>query len=427
MHKAFTLPLALTPKETLLIGAGSVAKQKHIVLKESQWEVKIVAKEIKDSYFNPFAVEISEVSDSYLKDFEIIIDASGDEALGAYLWKKRKHFGYLLNVVDNPKFCDFYFGAIARYEDLSVLVSTNGASPILAQSIRDKIVRILPKTLVPLVEKLKKMRQNEKLDSTKKELIKKQCKESLGKVFIIGCGPNSLQSLTLKALETFELLDVALLDNLIGKEIWNLLENLGIPCISVGKQKGRQSFPQEEINALMLKLAKEGKNVGRLKGGDPVIFGRVFEEGSFLKSHDIEVELISGLSSSLNGALMSGITPTLRGVSAGVLIVSAHLRENTFHTEWLHFLKNSPYTLIVMMAYSFAKRIVQNAKELEIPLSLPAAFISKVDSKEQKIIIGTLGQLEQMAQMCDKPAILIIGKAINECLCMPFIGQRIII
>lgn len=365
MQGSFTLPIALTPKKTLLIGAGNVAKQKHIALKESKWEVQIIARERKDSYFENFNVEIGEIQDSLLQGFELVIDASGDEKLGTFLWEKRKEFGYLLNVVDNPKMCDFYFGAIARYQDLSVLVSTNGASPILAQSIRDKIARILPNSLESLVEKLKKMRQNLKIDESKKEQIKTECKQSLGKVFIIGCGPNSLQSLTLKALETFEILDVALLDNLIGKEIWNLLENIGVTCISVGKQKGKQSFSQEKINTLMLQYAKEGKNVGRLKGGDPIIFGRVFEEGSFLKSHNIEVECISGLSSSLNGALTSGITPTLRGVSAGVLIVSAHLRESVFHTEWLHYLKNSPYTLIVMMAYSFADKIVQNAKELE--------------------------------------------------------------
>ena len=427
MQDSFTLPIALTPKKTLLIGAGSVAKQKHIALKDSKWEVQIIAKAIKDSYFENLNVEIGEIQDSLLQGFELVIDASGDEKLGTFLWEKRKKFGFLLNVVDNPKLCDFYFGAIARYQDLSVLVSTNGASPILAQSIRDKIARILPNSLEPLVAKLKKMRQNLKIDESKKEQIKTECKESLGKVFIIGCGPNSIESLTLKALETFEILDVALLDNLIGKEIWNLLENLGVTCISVGKQKGKPSYTQEAINALMLKYAKEGKNVGRLKGGDPVIFGRVFEEGSFLKSHNIEVECISGLSSSLNGALSSGITPTLRGVSAGVLIVSAHLRESVFHTEWLHYLKDSPYTLIVMMAYSFADKIVLNAKELGIPLSLPAAFISKVDSKEQKSIIGTLGQLEQMAKLCDKPAILILGKAVGECLCMPFEGQRIIL
>ena len=344
MQDSFTLPIALTPKKTLLIGAGSVAKQKHIALKDSKWEVQIIAKAIKDSYFENLNVEIGEIQDSLLQGFELVIDASGDEKLGTFLWEKRKKFGFLLNVVDNPKLCDFYFGAIARYQDLSVLVSTNGASPILAQSIRDKIARILPNSLEPLVAKLKKMRQNLKIDESKKEHIKTECKESLGKVFIIGCGPNSLQSLTLKALETFEILDVALLDNLIGKEIWNLLENLGVTCISVGKQKGKPSYTQEAINALMLKYAKEGKNVGRLKGGDPVIFGRVFEEGSFLKSHNIEVECISGLSSSLNGALSSGITPTLRGVSAGVLIVSAHLRESVFHTEWLHYLKDSPYT-----------------------------------------------------------------------------------
>ncbi|WP_104721286.1 siroheme synthase [Helicobacter mesocricetorum] len=427
MQDSFTLPLALTPKKTLLIGAGNVARQKHIVLMEAKWEVTIIAKEIKSPYFEDFLIEANEISNSILRDFEIVIDASGDEKLGAYLWERRKEFGYLLNVVDNPKFCDFYFGAIARYEDLSILVSTNGFSPILAQSIRDKIATILPKSFKPLLEKLKQMRQNPKIHPINKEQVRKECQVSLGKVFIIGCGPNSIQSLTLKALETFYLLDIALLDNLIGKEIYNLLGEIGVTCICVGKQKGKPSFSQEDINALMLKYAKEGKNVGRLKGGDPVIFGRVFEEGSFLKSCGIEVECISGLSSSLSGALTSGITPTLRGVSSGVLIVSAHLKENIFHTEWLYYLKNSPYTLIVMMAYSFAAKITQSAKELEIPLSTPAAFISKVDCKEQKTIIGTLDQLEQMATMCDKPAILILGKAVEKCLCMPFLGQRIIL
>lgn len=255
MQDSFTLPIALTPKKTLLIGAGSVAKQKHIALKDSKWEVQIIAKAIKDSYFRNLNVEIGAIQDSLLQGFELVIDASGDEKLGTFLWEKRKKFGYLLNVVDNPKLCDFYFGAIARYQDLSVLVSTNGASPILAQSIRDKIARILPNSLEPLVAKLKKMRQNLKIDESKKEQIKTECKESLGKVFIIGCGPNSIESLTLKALETFEVLDVALLDNLISKEIWNLLEDLGVVCISVGKQ----SHTQEAINALMLKYVKEGK------------------------------------------------------------------------------------------------------------------------------------------------------------------------
>ncbi len=428
MHKMpFTLPIALTPKKALLIGAGNVAKQKHKVLQEAHWEVEIISKEIKDSYFADFDVNVGTIAESDLSHFEIIIDASGDENLGCFLWENRKKFGYLLNVVDSPKLCDFYFGALVRYEEVSILVSSNGASPILSQTLRDKITRILPRSFTPLVKTLQNLRKTQRVENYDKKHIQTQCIKSLGKVFIIGCGPNSLESLTLKALETFEILDVALLDNLIGKEIWNLLESLNVECISVGKQKGKQNFTQDKINALMLKLANEGKNVGRLKGGDPAVFGRVFEECSFLNSHNVEVECISGLSSALNGTLTSGIAPTLRGISSGVLIVSAHLRENIFHTEWLHWLKDSPYTLIVLMSHSFAKKIVQNAKELGISLEIPAAFISKVDSKEQKTIIGTLGKLEEMSNLCDKPAILILGEVVKKSLEMPYAGARIIL
>lgn len=431
---SYTLPLALTPKKTLLIGAGAVAKQKHQILTQAHWETQILAQTIQDSYFEDFLVQIKKIEaqsiedfKDYLSDFEVIVDASGDSELGKILWEQRKTLGYLLNVVDKPCFCDFYFGALVRYEEVSILVSSNGASPILAQSIRDKIAAFLPKTFSSLAQKLYQIRTKQKINTQVKQKIKQECQKSLGKVFIIGCGPNRLESLTLKALETLEWLDVALLDNLIGKEIWDFLENLGVECISVGKQKGKSSFKQEEINALMLKLAQEGKCVGRLKGGDPTIFGRVWEEASFLQKNGIEVETLSGLSSSLSGALTSGITPTLRGISSGVLIVSAHLRENIFHAEWLKWLKDSPYTLIVMMAYSFSEKILKEAKKLEIDLNLPAAFISKVDCADQKNVIGTLGNLERMAQICDKPAILILGNAVKESLCMPFRGQRIII
>lgn len=425
-----SLPIALTPKKTLLIGAGSVAMQKHKVLIALKWEVCILAKEITHSYFRALDVakKTLDVKDSALfKEFEVIIDASGDEILGKFLWENKKHFGYLLNVVDNPKYCDFYFGALAQVGDVNVLVSTNGASPILAQNIRDKILRILPKNIALLANALKEKRKITKPRVEEREIIAKSCKEALGKVFLIGCGPNSLDLLTLRAYESLFLLDVALIDHLVGNEIVALLQSLGVECISVAKEKGRHSVIQDEINVLMLKFAKEGKCVGRLKGGDPLIFGRLFEEVAFLQERGIEVEIISGISASLNGALSSGIYPTLRGVSAGVLIVSAHLKESVFHAQWLEWLKNSPYTLIVMMAHSFAHKIVEKAREIGIDMDMPAAFVAKIDSKEQKSVIGTLGKLEKMAQMCEKPAILILGKTIESCACMPYCGQRVVI
>ncbi|RDU64754.1 siroheme synthase [Helicobacter sp. MIT 14-3879] len=427
---SFSLPIALTPKKVLLIGAGKIAYQKYKVLLDSRWEVNIVAREIRAKEFENIPLCMKHINTNtdlyFFSEFDLIIDASGDEKLGTFLWNNRKKLGYLLNVVDKPNLCDFYFGAIARYDNVSIMVSSNGASPILAQSIRDKIQRLIPKTISKFSQNLKLKRKNY-FSNEEKMSIKKQCLENLGKVFIIGCGPNDFTSLTLKALEVLEIIDVALIDNLVGKEIWEFLESAGVECISVGKQKGKQSFKQEQINELMLKYTKDGKCVGRLKGGDPCVFGRVWEEASFLQAHNVNVEMISGISSSLAGALNSGIIPTIRGLSSGVLIVSAHLRESIFHSEWLLWLKDSPYTLIVMMAYSFAKEIYRDANKLGVDMTLPAAFISKVDSINQKIVIGKLSDIEELAKICDKPAILILGKVIDYAKQMPYNGTKIII
>lgn len=536
--QSFSLPIALTPKKTLLIGAGAVAWQKFKVLQDSQWEVFVWAREICDKRFAPYfaesnctesslrwrivdsheaihelkmdchdsadaesrndestsnscdsanppqqtiegiAVEIAEFLPNFecetrlgvcehskfgksmqdapksklqtinptnrthfhlialdsttdlqlLKPFEIIIDASGDVQLGAFLHSVRKECGFLLNVVDTPNLCDFYFGSIVRRESVSVMVSTNGASPILSQVLRDKISTILPNALGALSHRLKNLRQiAPPKDKKAKDSIAKECQNALGKVLIIGCGPGDFELLTLKALESFALLDIALVDNLIGAEITAHIKELGVECVNVGKRKGEASFTQEQINELMLRHAKSGKIVGRLKGGDPVIFGRVWEEASFLHAHNIEVEYISGITSSLCGALYSGVAPTLRGVSSGALIVSAHLRESVFHTQWLEWLKDSPYTIIVLMARSFAERIKDEALAQGISENLPAAFISHISLPSQKSIIGTLGELPQMAQSCENPSILILGKAVEESLNMPFMGERIVL
>lgn len=361
-----------------------------------------------------------------LKPFEIIIDASGDAQLGAFLHSVRKECGFLLNVVDTPNLCDFYFGSIVRRENVSVMVSTNGANPILSQVLRDKISVILPKALGALSHRLKNLRQiAPPKDKKAKDSIAKECQSALGKVFIIGCGPGDFSLLTLKALEILPLIEVALIDNLVGRDVWAFLEARNIACIDVGKKKGAHKFKQSEINEMLLNLAREGKIVGRLKGGDPVIFGRLFEEASFLKARGVEVECVSGVTSALSGALNSGIMPTLRGVSSGVIIVSAHLRESLFNAKWLDYLKTSPFTLIVLMAHSFAARIVAEAKAREIDLNLGAAFVSNISLAAQKTIIGRLGDLEKMAQMCENPSVLILGNAVEKSREMPYFGERI--
>ncbi|MDR0408046.1 MAG: uroporphyrinogen-III C-methyltransferase [Campylobacteraceae bacterium] len=410
------LPIALTPKKILLIGAGESAALKAKNIFESDCALTIVAKEIIDPYFKNIEVIKETFSFSHVKDCDVVINASGDESLSKLLWENRKKYGFLLNCVDMPKYCDFYFQAVVKNHDLCVSVSTGGAAPKYAQFIRNIISAVLPKESKNFYENIKIRRAKGDTNIHHKG----------GKVLLIGCGPGSSDNLTIKALKAINSVQIAMIDALVGKEIIDLLPKNCIK-IDVSKKKGCHKLLQDEINEMLLKCAEDGFCVGRLKGGDPAVFGRVFEEAAFLTKSGVHVEMINGVSSVFAGCLAGGITPTLRGFSAGALIVSAHLRENRFNSDWIELLKNFPYTIIVLMAYSFASEIVKKARIEGVSMDTPSAFISKIDSSEQTTVVGTLNRLEEMAKFCSKPAVLVIGKAVAEAAKMPHEGKRVIL
>ncbi|GHU19125.1 siroheme synthase 1 [Betaproteobacteria bacterium] len=440
------LPLALCPRRVLLIGAGRIATQKMRALQQSDCEIDIVAREIKDDFFHNLPVQQLDFTLAWLEArqerasdgppqagtrplggqrvederggcqlpddaYDIIINATGDEPLSRQLWENRRRLRYWLNAVDTPQYCDFYFGAQVRDHDLCVSVSSGGASPRYAQTVRDLIAACLPKHEQAFYDDLRRRRAGGQRNQP-------------GKVFLIGCGPGSTDKLTLKALKTLKFLDVALIDALVGREV---VELLPADClqIDVSKQKGHQQYTQEEINAMMLQYAQEGLQVGRLKSGDPAVFGRLFEEAAYLLAHNVELEIINGVSAALAACLAGGIAPTLRDCAAGTLIVSAHLRGTLFNDGWIDLLKDFPYTVIVLMAWSFASKIRDAARARGIPMTLPAAFVSRIDRADQVTILGSLGELEEMAKRCKKPAILIIGETVARAEEMPFSGSRL--
>ncbi|MDR1615031.1 MAG: uroporphyrinogen-III C-methyltransferase, partial [Campylobacteraceae bacterium] len=314
------LPVALTPKNVLLIGAGTSAALKAKNIYESDCKLTIVAKEIKDPYFEDKNVIKEAFSFSHVKKNDVVINASGDENLSELLWEERKKHGFLLNCVDMPKYCDFYFQAVVKNHDLCVSVSTGGAAPKYTQFIRNLITAVLPKQTKSFYESIK----------IKRAQGCTNIYQESSKVLLIGCGPGSVDNLTLKALKAINSIEIAMIDALVGKEIIDLLPKNCIK-IDVSKKKGCHKLLQDEINEMLLKYAKDGFRVGRLKGGDPAVFGRIFEEAAFLAGEGISVEMINGVSSVFAGCLAGGITPTLRGFSAGALIVSAHLKENKFN------------------------------------------------------------------------------------------------
>lgn len=401
-----TLGIALKPKKTLLIGAGKVAAQKSKVLDSLDFPHDIIAQEVLDDYFTSKGFTCKAFEESDVVGYEVIIDATGNEHVTQRLVALKPLHHFWLNVVDVPELCDFYFSALTQRDDIQVAISSGGSSPSLAQVIRDKVERILPRNLGSLIERLKEERQKPERDLVRLRGI---AKEGVGKVFLIGCGTGYVGNLTLDALNAFELLDVALVDALVSEEIRALIP-LTCKVVDVSKKKGFHSKSQEEINALLVGYAKEGLVVGRLKGGDPLLFGRLGEEKLTLKEHGIECEVFNGVSSAFRSCTVSGIVPTIRDISKGVSIVSAHLRETLFNDEWIPLIAQPLHTVIVLMAHSFAKRIEEAIAKKGIDANTPAAFVSNIDLPNQITIVGTVGKLDKMSALCSAPAVLIIGE-----------------
>ena len=154
-----TLGIALTPKRTLLIGAGKVAAQKARVLDSLDFAYEVVAESRLDAYFESKELCLKPFEDVDAEGFEVIIDATGNENVTKRLAALKPHLHFWLNVVDVPELCDFYFSALTRRGDIQVAVSSGGSSPTLAQVIRDKIEKILPRDLTSLIDRLKNERK----------------------------------------------------------------------------------------------------------------------------------------------------------------------------------------------------------------------------------------------------------------------------
>lgn len=239
-----------------------------------------------------------------------------------------------------------------------------------------------------------------------------------GKLYLIGCGPGDADLLTLKALKAIEKLDIAFIDHLLTQEIIDLI----LPrtkVVFVGKEKGKHSFPQETINAMITDYALQGYTVGRLKCGDPYIFGRGTEEAIYASQNAIVTEVIPGLSSALSGPLAAGIAPTARGVSTGVSIVSAHLSGDRVNLSWIPMLNARDHTTVVLMGLSRTRQIVKEALDQSVDAALPVAIISNAATAHQSTIVTTLGELVRAAKGAPKPALLVFGNVVNLAQVLP--------
>ncbi|MEA2027407.1 MAG: uroporphyrinogen-III C-methyltransferase [Campylobacterota bacterium] len=413
-----TLPILLKNQKILLIGGGNVALQKAQVLSHNEIDFTILSKELNDEILFTTSKIIRKAFK--LKDigsFAIIIDATGDPKVAKKLVKYKKKHPILLNVVDVPKLCDFYFMALTPNRPLQIAVSSNGASPTAAKYFRNQCEKLIPDDISTYLSNKQKERNCGiiDIDQTQKELDSLlETKASLpkAKVFLVGCGLGDVELLTIKAYRVIQEVDVVLYDHLISDEIMEIVPQDTLK-VSVGKQKGFHSKSQEEINALIIHYAAQGKSVARLKSGDPFVFGRGAEELLDLINANIPTQVIAGISSSISGCSTAGIPITARGYAAGFTVVSAHLKNNSVNLDWVELLDKPNHTVVVLMGLSRAKEIVRESLRLGIAQDRLCAIISNASRPNQKVATCSLSNLEHCAKSMERPAILVFGDVVK--------------
>ncbi len=409
-EKLSTLPVLLRNPKILLIGGGKVALQKAEVLQTNEIDFTIIS----ENFVNEFEkIERTKRTKSFEKNdllnYNIVIDATRNKSVERIIENSKKEKFFLLNTVDIPHKCDFYFSALLNYGKLKVAVSSDGASPTISQLVRNKIKQVIPNEIEHLIEKKHEQRLagNIDINSTKAETLK-----VLGKVYFIGAGTGDPELITVKGRKALDNCDVVLHDHLVSKELLNTI-NPKIEMINCGKPHGEDTLKQQDINHLLLEKALQGKTVVRLKGGDPFVFGRLTEEVSFLKENEINFEIIPGISSAIYGPGSADIPVTSREVSHGFSVVSGCLAKNKFNKDWIKLLKIPNHTTVVLMGLKKISEIVKHAVEEKIRKDLPAAIVSNATLPNQKEIITTLGNLEIDSQTAETPAVIVFGDVVN--------------
>lgn len=418
-----TLPILLKNQKVLLIGGGKVALQKAQVLAENRIEFRVVSETIMSQIVmltRNFDYKSFQCRD--LRGYQIIIDATGNLNVAKMLIEYKKSHPILLNVVDVPKLCDFYFMALTPNQPLQIAVTSNGASPTAAKFFRDECAKLIPNDIDAYLKRKQAERNAGIIDieKTTEELLKlgnggfspEPAKKLKNQVYLVGCGIGDPELLTIKAYKIIQSVDVVLYDHLISEEIMALVPER-TQKVFVGKQKGFHSMAQEAINDLILTYASQGFSVARLKSGDPFVFGRGAEELQSLVEEGIATEVIPGISSSIAAPLSADIPITARGYANGFTVVSAHLRGNSVNLDWIDLMQKENHTIVVLMGLSRVPQIVEEAKRLGVSGQKPCAIIANASRPNQQVIITTLNQLEEEAKTAERPAILVFGEVVN--------------
>jgi len=443
------LPIFMNVKDRscLIVGGGEVAQRKASVLLDAGAMVKVVAPEISGAFADMPDVEcvMDRFQPGHLDGAVLAIAATDDRAVNREVSQQARARNIPVNVVDNPDLCTFIMPSILDRSPLMVAFSSGGASPVLARMLRGKLETMIPQgygRLTAFCARLRGIVKTRIADPARRRVFWENVLEGAiaekvlagdeagaeamllsllesadavpaGEVYLVGAGPGDPDLLTFRALRLMQKADVVVYDNLVSKPIVEMTRR-DATRIFVGKQRDNHTLPQGEINALLVRLAQEGKRVLRLKGGDPFIFGRGGEEIETLAEHGIQFQVVPGITAASGVSTYAGIPLTHRDYAQACIFVTGHLKDGSMNLDW-DALARPKQTIVFYMGLHGLDTLCAKLVEHGLPDSTPVAIVQQGTTQNQRVITGTLATLPGIAQAekPQPPTLIIVGGVVT--------------
>jgi uroporphyrin-III C-methyltransferase/precorrin-2 dehydrogenase/sirohydrochlorin ferrochelatase len=442
----------LAGQKVLIVGGGEVALRKVSLLERTGALISVVAPQIVPELMERAAagklkLAIREFTPADLDGARLVIVATSRRAVNRWIANLSESRNVPVNVVDDREASRFIVPAIIDRDPVLVAVSTGGASPVLARRLRERLEALIPKRIGELASWLSALRgtARQKLrdtdqrrrffeavvdgpaarrfvegDSQGAQRAAQQllattsiAPRAAGEVILVGAGPGDPELLTLKALRALQDADVILYDRLVSDGVLDLARRDALR-ICVGKSAGCAGSTQEEINALLIDHARQGRRVVRLKGGDPFVFGRGGEELQALAAASISFSVVPGITAALGAAAYAGIPLTHRDHAHGVSFVTGHAPGDGQEPDW-RGLATPGITAVFYMGLARMDHIVEKLLQHGAAAARPAAIITQGTTPNQRVVTATLATIRAAASDAnlESPALLIVGDVVS--------------
>ncbi|UVL05625.1 siroheme synthase CysG [Pseudomonas sp. B21-047] len=434
----------------LVVGGGEIALRKARLLADAGAALRVVAPEV-DGQLAALAREgggevlVRGYQASDLVGCRLVIAATDDPGLNAQVSADAQSLNLPVNVVDAPALCTVIFPAIVDRSPLVVAVSSGGDAPVLARLIRAKLEAWIPsaygelaglaarfrhqvKRLYPDVNQRRGFWENVFQGPVAERQLAGQGAEAErllqamvdgapvqqgGEVYLVGAGPGDPDLLTFRALRLMQQADVVLYDRLVAPAIIEMCRR-DAERIYVGKRRAEHAVPQDQINRLLVDLAKQGKRVLRLKGGDPFIFGRGGEEIEELAEQGIPFQVVPGITAASGCSAYGGIPLTHRDYAQSVRFVTGHLKDGTSNLPWNDLVAPNQ-TLVFYMGLVGLPTICAELIRHGRAASTPAALVQQGTTRNQRVFTGTLADLPSLVAQHEvhAPTLVIVGEVVQ--------------